>query len=523
MRRGAGGAVGAVTVGTLLAAGLAAGPAVAQEKLEWAVCADLEPRGDIQPECSSLAVPMQRGGSGATETVTLALSRVPARAERAGTLVVNPGGPGSPGRDWAAIVAQGLPDDLRESYDVVSFDPRGVGASTPAVQCDPRYFEAARPSSVPADASAEKTLLNRVAVYAEACRERNGALLSHIRTVDSAHDIESIRTALGVERIDYLGYSYGTYLGGVYATLYPDSVRRIVLDSVVNPDNPWYGSNLLQSRSLDAAARNFFGWIARYDADYRLGTTGQQVAERYYSARDDLAAQPLDGIVGATEFENIFLPATYASTYWPSLAQTLSAYVRGADAKPLLSMHEKLGEDADSDPSHGAYLATQCSDARWPRDWATWRTDARRLHDEAPFMAWNNTWYNGPCMFWPVKGGPWFQVDGRSVASALIVQATEDGPTPVAGAYAMHARFPSSRLIIEQGGVTHGVSFGDNACVDLAVAAYLREGTLPAAGGGSNGADLTCAPPPQPQPRRPENAQADPDRGIPGLDHRLGA
>ncbi|AAZ54788.1 putative secreted peptidase [Thermobifida fusca YX] len=493
--------VGAVVAGVLAASGTAV-PAAADDILDWSECADLEPPDDeILLECAELSVPLDHGrGPSAGETVVLALSRVPASGQRRGVLVVNPGGPGSPGRAWAGIVAMRLPDDLRAAYDVVGFDPRGTGASRPAVVCDPAYFAPVRPDTVPADEQAEQELVDRAAAYARACAEHSGPLLHHMTTVDHATDLDALRRALGVAQIDYLGYSYGTYLGAVYATRYPERVRRLVLDSIVHPGRPWYEGNVAQSRSLDATARHFFAWAARHHDTYGLGTTGDQVADRYFALRDELARQPLAGLLGPTELETLVLYVAYTSAAWPPIAQALSAQVVHDDSTLLLDLHERLGEDAASHPEYGAYLATECTDAPWPADWGRWREDAVKTHRDAPFIAWNNVWYNAPCRFWSAPARPWFDVDGTAVDSALLLHATADGPTPVDGAYAMRARFPHGRFVIEDGGVDHGISLSGNPCIDDTLTAYLRDGTLPAAQGGADGADLTCAARPLPEP-----------------------
>src|SRR5690606_29037264 len=211
-------------------------------------------------------------GTRAGETAPIPLSRVPARKRTEGVLLVNPRGPGSPGRAWASRTAHRLPGDLRDRDDAGGVDPRGTGASTPSVGCDPGYFEPVRPDTVPASGRDEAALVQRAADYAAACADRNGALLEHMRTEDTARDMDRIRLALGAEKIDYLGYSYGTLLGGVYATLFPDGAGRMVLDSVVHPGRPWFESNLEQSRSLDRAAGHFFAWTAEHSAAYGLGT-----------------------------------------------------------------------------------------------------------------------------------------------------------------------------------------------------------------------------------------------------------
>ncbi|MFC3999498.1 alpha/beta hydrolase [Nocardiopsis sediminis] len=488
--------------GALLASAavVPAAPAAAHEALDWQECTDLDPAEGGVLECATLRVPLDHEAGAGEGTADIALSRVPATGERRGTLLVNPGGPGSPGRAWAATTAAGLPEDLQASYDVVGFDPRGTGASTPAVACDPAYFDPVRPDTVPRSAAEEQDLVRRAAGYAASCGENTGALLDHMTTADSAADLEALRAALGVERIDYLGYSYGSYLGAVYATLHPGRVRHLVLDSIVHPGRPWYESNLEQTRAVDEAAGRFFDWTARHDDAYGLGATGDEVAGHYYATRDALRERPLSGTVGPTEFETAYLVATYAQAAWPDLARALADHVVKDDPEALLKVHEAFGEDGDSDGGFGAYLATQCTDAGWPRDWSTWHAEAERLHRDAPFVAWNNTWYNAPCATWPAPSGPWFEVDGSAVESALLIQATGDGPTPVEGAYAMRERFPAGRLLIEDGGGTHGVALGGNSCVDTAFADYLRDGTLPTERAAAGAADATCAAAPEPEP-----------------------
>ncbi|WP_017592514.1 alpha/beta hydrolase [Nocardiopsis potens] len=469
--------------------------------VEWGECTDL---GGAGVQCAELEVPLDweaGGGPGdrAGETVAIALSRVPARERTEGVLLVNPGGPGSPGRGWAPRVAEGLPADLRDRYDVVGFDPRGTGASTPAVGCDPGYFDPVRPDTVPATGTAERALVQRAADYATACAVRNGELLEHMRTEDTARDMDRIRLSLGAEKIDYLGYSYGTLLGGVYATLFPDGVRRLVLDSVVHPGRPWFESNLEQSRALDRAAGHFFAWTAEHSAAYGLGADPAAVEEAYYRVRAELAEAPVAGTVGPTEYENSFITAAYTSAAWPPLARALADHVSGTDPEALLKAHERFGESGADDAGYGAYLATECTDAPWPRFWPEWTAAGEKAHADAPFQGWNNIWYNAPCAFWAAGDGPWIEVDGSAVRDALLVHASEDGATPLDGAFAMRDRFPEGRLVVEEGGHTHGVALGGNACVDRAVAGYLRDGSLPAPAG-TGGADLACAAGPDPEP-----------------------
>ncbi|WP_436892100.1 alpha/beta fold hydrolase [Nocardiopsis dassonvillei] len=479
-----------------------------QKALRWEPCEDLEPLGDETLECATLTVPLAHGGPGGGDTVRIALSRVRATGTAEHTLLVNPGGPGSAGRRWASHTHRRMAPELREVYDVVAFDPRGVGASTPRITCDPAYFTAPRPDGVPEDDAAEQALRADAEEYARSCAENTGPLLDHMRTEDLAHDMDAIRIALDLEEIDYLGYSYGSYLGTVYSALYPDRVRSLVLDSVVDPDNPWYESNMRQNLALDRSARGFFAWVARHDDVYGLGADADTVEKAYYALRSELAADPVDGVVGPTELESAVIVVAYSGATWPSVAAALSDRITGDDPAALKRLHEAYGEkpDADTDTSYGGYLAVQCTDAPWPGDWDTWHRDTERAHASAPFVSWHNTWYNAPCSTWEAEAKEWFQVGEGPYqhpaykGDALIVHATGDGATPVEGSYSLRDRLPGSALVIEEGGLTHGVALTGNVCVDEITRDYLLEGTLPERVPGE-GPDAVCQGRPEPSPR----------------------
>src|SRR5690606_37813927 len=148
-------------------------------------------------------------------------------------------------------------------------------------------------------------------------------LLPHMTTVDSARDLEVIRKALGQQKINCLGYSWGTYLGANYATLYPNRVRRFVLDSVVRPSSVWYQGNLDQNRAFEVRAKDFFAWVARYDSVYGLGFTAADVERRYYEIRAALKTSPA-GKVGPSEYDDTYLAAGYTHALWPFLADGLA-------------------------------------------------------------------------------------------------------------------------------------------------------------------------------------------------------
>lgn len=467
----------------------AGSPAAAAAALNWAGCAT--PRYPTL-QCASLRVPLDHDRPGGRQ-ISLALTRVPhTAASSQGPLLVNPGGPGGSGRALAGFVASALPQDVAAQYDVIGFDPRGVGKSEPVLDCAAGHFKPVRPDSVPRDAATERANLERVRSFAESCGTRHADVLPHVGTVSAARDIEAVRVALGAERISYFGYSYGTYLGAVYAKLHPGRVHRLVLDSVVDPAGVWYEDNLAQDRAFDARHKAFLAWVAKYDATYRLGTDPEEVEERWYAMRESLRATPAGGKVGPAELEDTYMPGGYYNGYWPNLAEAFAAYARDKDPKPLVAAYERFGAvEPSAGNGYSVYTAVQCRDSAWPKNWNRWRADMWRTHADAPFMTWNNAWYNAPCAFWPTESLRAPDVTNADLPPALLLQATEDAATPFGGALSMRDRLKGSALVVEEGGGNHGIALSGNKCLDEKVAAYLRTGTA---------ADATCPAQPAPKP-----------------------
>ncbi|MEU2336079.1 alpha/beta hydrolase [Streptomyces sp. NPDC013172] len=449
-------------------------------------------------QCGTVTVPLDHRDPDGRK-ITLALSRVPHTAAAAlGPLLVNPGGPGGSGLSLAGFVASALPKQVAARYDVVGFDPRGVGRSGPAVDCAPGYFKPVRPDSVPATPALEEANLKRVRSFAAACGKKHADVLPYLDTVSAAEDLESVRQALGAPRISYFGYSYGTYLGTVYARLHPDRVRRLVLDSVVDPTGVWYDDNLSQDYAFDDRQRALMAWIARYDSTYRLGTDPEQVEAKWYAMRAALAKKPAGGRVGASELEDTFIPGGYYNGYWPYLAEAFSAYVNGKKTAALVEAYDDFGAvDAAGDNGYSVYAAVQCRDSSWPRDWNQWRKDNWAAYRKAPFMVWNNAWYNATCAYWPTKALKPPAIANAQLPPALLFQATDDAATPYQGGVAVHRLLAGSSLVVEQGGGNHGITLSGNACLDDHLAAYLADGTVPR---GSGTADAVCRKTPDPAP-----------------------
>jgi pimeloyl-ACP methyl ester carboxylesterase len=454
--------------------------ATPRTSLNWSACTDESLAG---LECASLQVPLDHSKPNGQQ-ITLALSRVKHTGATGfqGSILVNPGGPGGTGRDFALRVANGMSDSLKATYDVVGFDPRFIGGSTPAMSCQSNYFDAVRPDYLPTSPVNEATWLARSAKYAAECGAKYPELLQHMKTTDSAQDMDSIRAALGENQINYYGASYGTYLGSVYATMFPSHVRRMVLDSNVAPSDAWYQANLEQNKAFEGNIQALFAWIAKYDSVYHVGTTEQAVSDFYYSTRASLVKSPAGGIVGGDELDDTFLVAGYIDQgpYWPFLANTL-AQAKAGNSDALVSAYQTLGITS-GDNGYVGYVGVECSDVQWPKSWAKWKADNTAEYNEGyRFNTWSNAWFNAPCLFWPAKSGTPVDVgNATGVPPILLFQATNDGATPFPGGLEMNKRLQGSRLVIEDGGRTHGVVERGNACIDDKFTAFMTDGTLPA-------------------------------------------
>jgi pimeloyl-ACP methyl ester carboxylesterase len=469
-------------------------------RLDWQPCTV----SGAAMQCASLAVPLDYAHPSGRK-ITLALSMVPATApqdERQGDLLVNPGGPGGAGRYLAAAVAFSLDGKVASTYNIIGFDPRGVGASVPALHCDPSFFAGVRPDYIPANQAAEQILVGRAKTYAADCEHRFGWLLPYMTTQDVARDMDSIRAALGQRKISYLGYSYGTYLGQVYATLFGSRVRRMVLDSTVDPRGAWYADNISQDYAFESRIQAFFAWIAAHAATYGLGTTRAQVQRAWYRARSELTAHPADGpsgpLVGPDEFDDTMLQGGYSNTLWPGLAGALATYLHTGSPRGLLSEYKALGGQNENE--FAVYNAVECSDVSWPRSWAKWDADTRRVYRTAPFEAWDNAWFNAACAFWPVHGPARpLPIKGAGLPPILMIQGSLDAATPYQGAQAAHRLLPSARMLVVQGGGNHGQSLQQppNLCVNNYVNNYLATGALPHHPGLVN---ATCPALPNPSP-----------------------
>lgn len=483
-------------------AGSTVAAATAASTITWGRCSDGRLRA-AGARCGKLAVPLDHADPNGRK-IRIAVSRIKATApaaKRQGPLVINPGGPGGEGLRISASLKADLPRSVSSSYDLIGFDPRGVGASRPALACKSGYASGPRPAYKPVTGRLkppgpnERRWLKRSKAYADACAKRSGDLLPFLSTEDVARDLDLLRQALGAARINYYGFSYGTYLGSVYATLFPNRTRRLVFDGVVDPRNVWYAGQLAQDRAFEIAMGKFWSWVARHHSTYRLGRTAGAVEKRYYRNEANLRRKPV-GQIGSAEWNDVFLTAGYAQFTWPAIARAWSSWVRGV-RRPIAARYASDIEGFDN--GYGMYLAVQCSDVAWPSDYARWRRDAFATAKKAGFETWANVWFNTPCLYWRAPAGVPVSINGLNTPSLLLVSSTLDGATPYSGALQLRRMFPNSALVAQVGSTTHSDSLNGNNCVDAVVIRYLRTGTLPKRDGGS-GADVRCRRSPLPRP-----------------------
>src|ERR1700722_2236741 len=472
--------------GTTPATGSAAGPIVpANSTLRWHSCSGLTGQEGIR-DCTTLSVPLNYADP-AGRHISLALDMVPATApvsQQQGILLVNPGGPGGSGLSLAAELAQGLSPAVARDYDIVGFDPRGVGSSVPQLSCDPTFFTGPRPNYIPASAAAEQVNIDRAKTYAQDCKQKFGWLLPYMTTKNVARDLDSIRAAFGVAKINYFAFSYGTYLGQVYATLFPQRVRRMALDSTVDPTGVWYTDNVDQDYAFQGRMDAFYAWVAQYDSSYNLGRTAAAVQAAWYRARNQLLARPANGVIGPDEFDDTYIEGGYDDQLWPGLAQALSTYLNDGDPTDLVGQYQSYGVQNENE--FAVYNAVECADTSWPTSFAFWTTDTEKIYQSAPFEAWDNAWYNAACAFWPVHGpSEPLQITGTGLPGILMLQGTLDPATPYAGAQDAHKLLPSARMVVVEGGGNHGQSFSQppNNCVQGYLNSYLATGALPQGAG----------------------------------------
>ena len=451
-------------------------------------------------DCATVKVPLSYDDP-AGELIDLVLTRLPARdrAKRVGALLYNPGGPGGSGNEIIAaeaLIGGIFPAALRDRFDLIGFDPRGVGASTP-VRCDPAVYN----QDVPFFPENEAEFAARVAynrALGASCRELTGPLLANIDTVSAARDIEAIRLALGGEPLNYLGMSYGTELGAQYAALYPDQIRTMALDGALDHNQPELGMLIAEAASYENVFDRFVAWCA---ADTSCALHGEDAGAAFdaliaAAEREPLpaprcaeqkASQPCRGTVSAEDLrlnaQSMLLikPPTPAvgDPGWNTLAEAI-ARARAGDASDFADVLAT----SETDRAFVEGPAIACLD--FPTSITTFADlEARATLGEviAPRMQGaSQTWtIQVGCIGWPEPlTNPPHRADVTGTPPMLIINATNDPSTAYPWAVALADEIEGSVLLTRAGdGHTSTFLPAPSATVD-AIVRYLITGELPA-------------------------------------------
>lgn len=443
------------------------------QRLDWAPCDD--------GECASLEVPVDYSKPDGA-TVDLAVLRVPTGDESRGALVVNPGGPGSSGVDYARAARIIVSDAVRDSYDIVGFDPRGVGRSSPVDCASDADFDRLIAVDATPDTPAEVTeLLSTGSVLG--CSAPTDGLVDHLSTSDSARDLDVLRAALGESRLNYLGVSYGTHLGATYAAIFPDRVGRFVLDGPLPADLDAEELALGQALGFEDSLRRFVDDCQQAGECPLDGSDVDSGMERLRGLLDSLDAAPAptsDPGRPMTEATATYaiLMSLYRVSDRPLLRDALASLSVG-DGTPLMRMlDERIGRAADGsyqDNALDAFYAVSCRDRAVPSDV---EASVELLAGAAPFLGEYLAWGNLPCTGIAPTTGP---VTAPGAPAVLVVATTHDPATPIAWAEPFADQFAEAVIIIRDGDGHTGYREG-STCIDGAVDEFFLDGVLPETG-----------------------------------------
>ncbi|MER6839615.1 alpha/beta hydrolase [Streptomyces platensis] len=443
----------------------------------------------VAHQCATIEVPLDYAHPN-RKTIKLAISRMKAGApsKRHGAILFNPGGPGGEGLSMPVMMSGMMPKKVREQYDLIGFDPRGVGRSTP-VTCGMTATEQVtehpyKPETFDRDVTWARTV-------AEKCRGKNGDTLRYITTRNTVRDMDVIRAVLGEKKISYLGYSYGTYLGAVYAQMFPQRTDRFVLDSAIDPGRVWRGMIQVWAEGTEPAFTRWTKWTARRHHTYHLGDTPAAVKKTFWDliARADRDPIPYeDEKLNGDDIRSALRRQFFSPQ---SAAASVVSLKKAADGKPG-SRNSATPDDAPgphrsaapggqlpADNASAVFWSVVCGDtAAWPRDPDQYRRDAVR--DKARYPLYGDFSSNiTPCAFWNKPAEPVTAVHNRT--RMLTVQNQWDSQTPLSSGLGMHRALKGSRMVYVKGGEGHGVYYGDpRACANRAVNTYLSTGQLPA-------------------------------------------
>lgn len=472
------------TTTTTTAASTTAGPTPGTPRpLTWKRC-----QGGAA-QCATLAVPLDDTVAGGP-TIDLALVRIPARDpdRRIGSLVMNPGGPGAPATDFTVAFAPSLPEEIQDRFDIVGFDPRGVGQSE-GVDCtddlDPFYALDWTP-----DTDAGRTALEAgVRQIVDACVKADGAILPFLGTDRAARDMDRIRAALGDDQLTYLGFSYGTYLGAQYAAQFPDRVRALVLDGPVDPALDATAVQVQQAVAFERSLNLFLRDCARH-SDCAFHHDGDP-ARAYDALRARIDAAPISAsgagrgrTLNTTLFDIGVTELLYSGEEsWSTLADSLVA-VEGGDGSDLVmeaDFYTGRSDDGTYDDLQEAFFAIGCVDGPAVGGVAGLRAIEDTAARVAPRLGRSVVNNSLACAFWPVEAQPPAALHAPTSPPLLVLGTRNDPATPLRWARGLTEELESA-VLVTVGGARHTAFASGNQCVDDIVVRYLVDDAVPKSG-----------------------------------------
>ncbi len=469
--------------GTVPSSSAAASPAPSPTRapvaLTWKACG-----GGFS--CSTLPVPLTEAQPDGP-TVPLAVVRRRATGERIGSLVVNPGGPGASAVEYLRAAWSGIPAPVRARFDLVAFDPRGVGQSRP-VRCETTaqldaYFHL---DPTPDDAAELAAYEKGNAALSKGCADRSGALLPHVSTRVAAGDLDRLRASLGDPKLTYLGYSYGTSIGAQYLDRYPTRVRAMVLDGALDPALTWDALLEGQSRGFDDALDAFLADCQKTRCAFRRAVQGDLgAAYDRLAARVEASALPGEGrrTVGPGEFSLGVGAGLYSrDNGWPAIADALAAAVDGRGG-PLLALSDSYLERGRTGYSNvsEANIAVNCLDRPWPRTTAPYTALSRRVAVDSPRFGPAIALSGLACATWPVPpAGTPRRVTAPGMPPVVVIGGLRDPATPYAWSVALAEQLSRGVLLThdDDGHTVYRVGAPD--CITDPVDTYLLTGKAPA-------------------------------------------
>lgn len=448
-----------------------------QQDVSWEACGE--------HECTTIEVPLDYADPDG-RAIELSVLRVPAGDEdrRVGSLVVNPGGPGGSGVEYAANAEQFFGAELRRSFDIVGFDPRGVGRSTPLDCVTDKELDTFVAADPDPDTAAELARADRLLEqFGNGCLEESGDLARHMSTAEAARDIDILRAVLGDPKLSYFGASYGTFLGATYAELFPARVGRMVLDGALDPSLSTLELSLVQAKGFETALRSYVGHCVDRGNCF-LGGSVDQGVRRIQQLFDQIERDPLPASGRTLTIGNAVLGVwapLYSEGNWPYLDTALQAAF-GGDGSVLMALSDAYtsrGPDGYTDNSLEALYAVNCLDNDDAIPSSEVEQYIPRFEKASPTFGRIFAYSLSSCAQWPIEGGRVVEeIDAAGAAPILVVGTTRDPATPLEWAVALAEQLESG-ILVRRDGDGHTGYLAGNECVDSTVESYLVSGKVP--------------------------------------------